>query len=303
MSSRENTLHFAFNPKSGHGEGEKIQAIAQKLCAERSWRFVAHEIEDPKNIEIIMKRAADAAFVDGGILAAAGGDGTLRAAVQAIAQRDIRFAAIPGGTFNLFARTHSIPENPEDALKLIFEGTPRPIRIGQMNDQVFLINANLGLYAKAIHARKAHTRRWGRHRIVALLSTVTSLLKGHPNMHVRLQTPDHTATLKTPMIFIGNNVLQLENLNLDVAKGMQQDLLAVFVMKPFRTWDMIRILFRGLAKNIDQDPSIESFNVDSMEIQLRKKHATVSLDGEMFHMTSPFQVKALPKSLLLMKAP
>ena len=295
-------LHFVFNPQSGKGEGAQIFEEAQRLCQKFGWKLTPHKILEPSQIESVMKNAADACFQDKGTLAAAGGDGTLRAAVQAIAGREIRFAAIPGGTFNLFARTHHIPENSSEALNLIFQGSEKRIRVGQINDQIFLINANLGLYAKAIHARKAHTRRWGRHRVVAVLASVISLLKGYPNMRVRIQTPDEQMRLKTPMIFIGNNALQLENMSLEAAKGLRQDeSLALFIMKPFKTWDMFRILLRGMAKTLDQDPSLESFNVDSMTIEINKKRSLVSLDGEMFLLEAPLCVQAKPDYLLLVK--
>ncbi|KYG66239.1 hypothetical protein AZI86_04040 [Bdellovibrio bacteriovorus] len=295
-------LHFVFNPKSGHGKGADIFKKAQSLCAEMGWTLQSHEIKDPSEIETVMKSAADACFKDQGTLAASGGDGTLRAAVQAIEGRDIRFAAIPGGTFNLFARTHQIPEDTDDALKLIFQGSQQRIRVGKINDHVFLINANLGLYAKAIYSRKAHTRRWGRHRIVAILATVGTLLKGHTNMQVRIKTADQQMTLKTPMIFIGNNALQLEQMSLGVAKGMRRDdSLALFTMKPHKAWDMMRILFRGMAKTLDQDPSLESFNIDEATIEIKKKKALVSLDGEMFLLNAPLEVRAKPEHVLLVK--
>lgn len=295
-------LHFVFNPQSGHGKGTEIFKKAQSLCAEHGWTIKSHEIKDPRDIEAVMKAAADACFKDQGTLAASGGDGTLRAAVQAIAGRDIRFAAIPGGTFNLFARTHHIPEDTEEALKLIFQGSQQKIRVGKINDQIFLINANLGLYAKAIYSRKAHTRRWGRHRIVAILATIGTLLKGHNNMQVRIKTAEQQMTLKTPMIFIGNNTLQLEKMSLDVAKDMKRDdSLALFTMKPHKIWDMIRILFRGVAKTLDQDPSLESFNINEATIEVPKKRALVSLDGEMFLLNAPLNVRAKPEHVLLVK--
>ncbi len=299
MSEHRAILHFVFNPQSGRGQGAEIFKKVQSLAESYSWQVQGHEISDPKLIEQVMKKAADAAFKDRGTLAAAGGDGTLRAAVQAIGGRDIRFAAVPGGTFNLFARTHNIPEDIDAALKLIFEGQTKSIRVGEINKQVFLINANLGLYAKAINERKAQTRRWGRHRIVAILSTIVSLLKGHPNMKARLCLDGKNHIMKTPMIFIGNNALQLKRFDLEAAEGMKEDRLAVFTMKPFHTWDMLRILFRGMAKTLDQDPSLESFNIETMSIEVHKKHSLVCLDGEMFRLAPPFEVRALPEHVLL----
>lgn len=302
MTSSHPILHFVYNPKSGQGSGEIIFKKAEELARKNSWQIVEHVIDTPKNIETIMAAAADAAAKDHGTLAAAGGDGTLRAAVQALRGRPLRFAVVPGGTFNLFARAHNIPEDTSAALDLIFHGTSQPVRVGEINGHVFLINANVGLYAKAIHERKTHTRRWGRHRVVAILSTLVSLLKGHPNMKAQMVADDRVLKMKTPMIFIGNNSLQLENLDLKAATPLKnRDLLAVFTMKPFQFWDMLRLLFRGLTKSMDQDPTLQSFNVQSLDIDVPAKYSLLCLDGEMYNIAPPYRIRALPDSLHLVK--
>lgn len=297
-------LHFVYNPKSGHGEGRHIFQQARNLARENSWQIIEHAIDDPKNIESIMREAAEAAAVDQGTLAVSGGDGTLRAAVQALRGRPVRFAVVPGGTFNLFARTHGIPEDPSAALNLIFHGTTQTVRVGELNGHVFLINANVGLYAQAIHERKTQTQRWGRHRWVAILSTFASLLKGHPNMQAQLRVDTQLLKMKTPMIFIGNNSLQLKKLALKAAEPLaEKNLLAVFTMKPFKPWDMLRLLFRGLTKNMDQDSTLKSFNVSSLDIDVPAKYSLLCLDGEMYRISPPYHVRALPDSLHLVKAP
>lgn len=297
----EKKLHLIYNSKSGRGQGPVLRELAERICKELNWEFIGYEIEDPKDIEQLMKKAVIAVKSQGGTLAAAGGDGTLRAAAQAINGEEIRFAAIPCGTFNLFARTHNVPEDHEQALRLAIQGETQAVRVAAINGEIFLINANLGLYAKAINDRKARTQRWGRHRIVAIISTMMSMIEGHRTLDVDLVIDGQSKRVRTPMIFIGNNALQLRNLSLSVAKEMKKDLLAVFTMKPVNTWGVIRILFRGLAKTLDREEALDSFSVDSLEIHARNKSYKVALDGEMLRLNAPFKVQALPEYLHLVK--
>lgn len=293
-------LHLIYNPLSGRGTANQLSDVAKKVCDAHGWELKTHPISDVTNIDSVIKKAVRDAEKDQGTVAAAGGDGTLRAVVQEVKDRPLRFAAIPCGTFNIFARTHGIPEEAEKAIELALTGESRPVRIGQINDEIFLINANLGLYAKAIQDRKARTERWGRHRIVAMLSTLVSLLKGHQTLKVQLNVEKSVQNLKTQMIFIGNSPMQLENLDLDFGK---KDKLAVFLMKPVSVLGIIRILFRGILKTLNKEEALTQLDVSKMQINVKHKTYKIALDGEMFKMHPPFIVESLPAGLHLVKHP
>ena len=296
-------LHLISNAKSGRGAGGSLAEIASKLCQELGADFYNYQTHQPGELETQTARAISAAKSDGGIVAAAGGDGTIRFVAQKVQAEDLTFAVIPCGTFNYFARTHRIPEDPAEALRLALTGTSRPVRLGQINGEIFLINASLGLYAKAIREREQRTSRWGRNRIVVILSTILSLLDGHWNLEIDMITNQVLKRINTPMVFIGNNALQLRNLSMDVASCMKQDLLAMVTMKPLTKWEMLKMIFYGLAGKLENAEALDSFCVSSLAIHTKKKHHTVALDGELFKMTSPLKVEALPKTLNLILPP
>lgn len=69
---------------------------------------------------------ADAAR-DAEVVVVAGGDGTLNRAVNDLSDRldDLRFALVPTGTGNDFARTAGVPDDPAEAARLVVAGTER----------------------------------------------------------------------------------------------------------------------------------------------------------------------------------
>ncbi len=291
--------HLIANSKSGVGGGSTLAEKAQDLCRELGYELVLYSINDPKDFEKQSKNAVNAAKADGGVVIAAGGDGTIRGVAQAAHGTGVRFAAVPCGTFNFFARTHRIPEEPLEAFRLALTGNTKPVRLGRVNDQVFLINASLGLYAKAIREREHRTAIYGRNRIVVIISTIVSLLSKHFLLKVDLVTSGKTQTLRTPMIFIGNNALQIRDLAMDVARCMKADLLAVVMMKPVTKLDCLRIILRGIFKILSNEKKLESFCVDELTIHTHKDRNMVALDGEVFHLTSPLKIQALPGALKL----
>lgn len=294
-------LHLVYNPKSGRGKGAKVCHLAEKLCNEAGAEFVRHEITDPEKINDVCGGAVKSAKEDGGIVVATGGDGTVRAVAHQAKNTDVRVAVVPGGTFNLFARTHGIPEDFEMALRLALKGEAKPIRLAMINDETFILNASFGLYAKAIRERKTRTKKFGRHRFVAIGSTLMSMVEGHSTMNISIAIDGKPRLLKTTMVFIGNNALQLRDLSLDVANCMKEDKLAVVTMKNMSGWKMARLAFHGLKRTLESLSEFDSFCADSLKIETSSRDLEVALDGEMFKMKSPLQIQAVPHCLLLIK--
>ncbi len=296
------TFHLIANPKSGKGKGESLPEMAERICRENNFKFIHYTTSQNEDLDQIAEKAVAAAEKDGGVVVAAGGDGTIRSVAQHAHSRNVKFAVVACGTFNFFARNHKLPEDLEEAVKVAISGRVKPVRLGEINGKIFLINASLGLYAKAIKDREASTDRFGRNRLVVILSSIWSFFDGHRRyLSVDLNNEKISASrIFTPMIFIGNNALQLRDLKLDVANCMKQEMLAVVLLRPIKWWGLVRIVFYGLFKLLEREDSIQSFCVDSLKIETRHPHKTVALDGELFPMVSPLEIKTLPQSLNLM---
>ncbi|MFD0020601.1 diacylglycerol kinase family protein [Streptomyces sp. NPDC058382] len=74
-----------------------------------------------------------AAVRDGAsLVVVCGGDGTVRAAADALAGTGVPLAVVPCGTGNLLARNLGLPLSPADALDAALGGTPRPIDLGRI---------------------------------------------------------------------------------------------------------------------------------------------------------------------------
>jgi diacylglycerol kinase family enzyme len=296
------TLHLVANHKSGQGKGAEISEIAKRLCAELGHKLVEHQINDPSEIDQRAREAVKAA-VKGDVILAAGGDGTLRSVAEAVAGTGHTYAVVATGTFNFFARSHQIPDDPEQAIRLALTGQPKPIRLGKFNDRIFIINASLGLYVKSIKDREESTKKFGRHRIVVLISTAITLLKPHRLLHITMRIGEKKTSLRSPLVFIGNNALQFRDLKLKVKDCFREDRLGLLVLKPVHGIEMARVLARGIAHTLETEERLDQFCVDDIEISTKRTHQTVALDGEMFEMSSPFRIQAWRDALSLVVPP
>src|SRR5699024_3847716 len=67
-----------------------------------------------------------------------GGDGTLNFAVGPVMNSGLALGVLPLGTANDFARTLSIPDEPEEACQVVADGVDHRIDVGRVNDVYFL---------------------------------------------------------------------------------------------------------------------------------------------------------------------
>ncbi len=294
-----NRAHLIANKNSGKGKGSTLAEDAKSICDELGYELITYPISGPEDFEEQSLKAVDAAEKDGGVVIAAGGDGTIRGVAQAATHRKVRFAAVPCGTFNFFARTHKISEDHLEAFRTALTGTARPVQLGQVNEHIFLINASFGLYAKAIRERETATSRFGRNRLIVIISTIVSLLSRHLLLRMDFMSEEKIKSLYTPMIFIGNNSLQLRDLAMKVSDCMKFGMLAVLIVKPVTKLETLRILLRGIFKTLDDEKKLDSFCSDEMTIYTKKSKMFVALDGEMIFTETPLKIKALKGALNL----
>ncbi len=111
------------------------------------------------------KRATAAvrtAIEDGAdVVVVCGGDGTVRAASQAIVGTDTAMAVIPAGTANLFATGLRLPASPTEVVDLVVSGARRTIDSAVCNDLTFNVMAGTGFDAAMIEAADQSKDRLG----------------------------------------------------------------------------------------------------------------------------------------------
>jgi YegS/Rv2252/BmrU family lipid kinase len=121
------------------------------------------------------------------LIISVGGDGTLHDVAQGIMRRPREerpmLSMIPIGSGNDFARTVSMPLNPQRALETISEGRRAAIDIGRCNDIFFLETLSFGVDAaialKTIEMRKALSNRGSFLYARAAISAILTDLRPH----------------------------------------------------------------------------------------------------------------------------
>ncbi|MDO9405878.1 MAG: diacylglycerol kinase family protein [Polaromonas sp.] len=302
-AARQGPLFVVLNAGSGHRDaGEEQQRMASVFeAAGRSHAFF--QITHPGEIGSVARQAVVRAQAEGGVVVAAGGDGTINAVASAVLGSGCPFGVLPQGTFNYFGRVNAIPQDTVAAAQALLGASISPVQVGQVNGKLFLVNASLGLYPQLLEDRESWKQQFGRSRFVAFLSGIATLVQGSPQMQLHIESSGKMAALRTPTLFVGNNHLQLERVGIDGrdADAVEQGQLAGIVVRPIGTLALFWLLARGLAGRLGDAQNVDSFAFRRLTVTPRGlRRVKVATDGEITWMQPPLVFEVATEPLLLM---
>ena len=131
-----------------------------------------------------------------------GGDGTVNAAVNALAGREVPLGVLPLGTGNDFARTLGIPLDVRAACRVLSEGRVASVDLGRVNGRYFLNTVSIGFTAHAAHSILPGAKRW-LGRSAYLLAGVRAFL-GYKGFRARVHLDGRTEEFDATEVIAGN---------------------------------------------------------------------------------------------------
>lgn len=251
-------LVLVLNPKAGSVQPERIAAVRELLTLDGREHVL---VEAGRSLAGTAQQAAEHAVAHGGALIALGGDGTLSTVGAAAWRAGCPLGVLPLGTFNYFAREHGLSAEPIDAVRCWLRGQVGPVRLGLANGRPFFVNASIGLYPSALRQRERVARRFGRARWVAWWAGMQALWheidQGRHRRHYRLQADGERWSLRTPLLFFGNNRLQLDELGLPEAEALDAgQLLALSAAGP-GFWPLLGLGLRGALGQLGEAEQLQ----------------------------------------------
>jgi diacylglycerol kinase family enzyme len=295
------TIHVVMNAASGDDDKERSRAALEQAFAARGNPVRFHLIDTPDDVEATIVEARQACREQPGVLVAAGGDGTVNASVAAIAGSDIPFAVIPLGTFNYFARDIGMPLEPGAAAAAILGGHIAPMHVARINKHPFLVNASIGLYVRLIQERERHGRKLGRNRVTAVASGLLTALRGHYAMTLNMVVDGKPRTIRTPVVFLGKNYLQLKKLDFDIVEGIAAGQVGVITLEDANPLTMIGIAWRTLFGRPEEAQKLNAFCAEKLEIKTRRPLMSVVVDGEIMALQTPLKIEVQRDALLVVR--
>ena len=299
-------LYIILNAGSGHEATELQKSTIEDVLAEAGRAFTLSVVEDPAQLDVLAHRMAERARAEGGILVAAGGDGTINTVAGKAVEAGCAFGVLPQGTFNYFGRTHGIPEDLADAVRALLDARLQAVQVGMVNERIFLVNASIGLYPQILEERELDKKQFGRSRVVALLSMIKTALGAPQYLRIKMERDGKMQTMRTPMLFVGNNRLQIEQLGIaPLSSALDDGKLVAIAPRSVGRLGMMGLLLRGALGRLGEATNLVAFGFRTLAVKQRtlygkRRRIKVATDGEVTLLDTPLTFRVLEGQLLLL---
>lgn len=304
MSTELKLLSMIYNEKSGFHANKKEDIYEQMMTIWTSHGFEIQvfDISSEPNIQSLMKKVFQRhqQYMHQGVIVAAGGDGTLNAVASQMLHQTIPMGILPMGTFNYVARVLNIPLDLLEAATVVVTGEPRASHVACINDQIYLNNASLGLYPLFIKKREEYNRRFGRFPLNAYTSGLDVLIRDRKELKLEIEVDGQKYPVKTPLIFFGNNQLQLKELNLKISKCAAVGEIAGVVLAKGDKVALFKTLLQTIRGKLEQAADVYSFGAQRVIVYSKKPKLTVAVDGEIVSMSTPLKLHVEKNALNIM---
>lgn len=239
--------------------------------------------------ETAVKQECDVVF-------ACGGDGTVMAAVTALAGCDVPLAILPAGTGNLLARNLELPiDDEEEALRIGTSGRTMPIDVGVVDDdRKFAVMAGLGFDAaimrdapeglKKVLGWPAYLVSGAKHLRGRGIRVAITLDGGQPlNRRVRTVVVGNVGNLQAGIPLLPD-------------ARPDDGLLDVVVIAPRNLADWVRVTGRVMRRAHVPDRRIERYRCTQVRIEASRPQPR-QLDGDVIDDSTSMDIRIEPKAL------
>lgn len=223
----------------------------------------------------------------------AGGDGTINAVINGLAQSKIALGIIPMGTVNLLATELGIPADIRAACQLLTEGAARLIDLGRINNRYFASLAGVGFDAFI----KKETSPSLKHLLGGLayvLYAAVSMIK-YPFKSIHIHIDKEPYEHKGYLLIIGNGKYFGANMPIAPQAMMDDHKLDCVIYRKKGISGIIQYFWKIKTGSISQSPYTEYLKVERVDISAHGKHP-VHGDGELIG-TTPVTVEVVPSAL------
>ena len=259
------------NPASG---GAVDRPTIEKALAEVGLEAnVVETSEDDPGDGIASQAVRDGARV----VVAVGGDGTVRACLDALTGTQTALGVVPTGTGNLLARNLGLPDDPVQALELVIGGDRRTMDVGRANGEAFAVMAGTGFDALMI--RDADARVKDRLGAAAYVFSALRHLRSDL-VETRLRVDGEVVLdARTAMVLIGNCGRLQAGVEVFPEARTDDGRLDVAALSPRSVLDWLRVGIALLRRRPAPDRLVRRFSGAHVDVRTRVPRAW-ELDGE-----------------------
>ncbi len=259
---------------SRRGKGQVVSDKVNNYIFENSEveSFLTDSVEEFHSVIQIAKDEKPNAII------AVGGDGTVNAIASQLVNSEIAVGIVPIGSGNGLARDLKIPLNIDKALYKIDHPQFKFIDVGTVNNKYFFCATGVGFDAHISKLfAKSKRRGFGSYLWLSMQEFFTNIPLAY-DIYIDGKLYNRTAFL----IAIANASQYGNNAYIAPSADMQDGILDVTILQPFKLYETPLLAMRLFSKSIYSSAKVETFKAKEITI-LRKNPGVIHYDGESLH--------------------
>ena len=152
-----------------------------------------------------------------------------------------------------------------------------------------------------LEEREAYKQQFGLRRLVVLWAGVVTLLRVHRPLRLHLEHAGEVRVMRTSTVVVGNNPLQLQQLDLPEAHAVQQGQLAAIAVRPIGSLAMVWLLLRGALGQLGDADHIVHFVCERLTVRpYGRRRIKLAMAGEVAWLDTPLVFRVAPNPLQLL---
>jgi diacylglycerol kinase (ATP) len=286
-----------YNPTAGGGRARRLMdQLASRLAEVAELEVMA--TRERGHATELARAVADRADM---VVISVGGDGTHHEVVNGLLPDGVaEVAVIPAGSGNDFAASLGIPGDPEAALTVALNGTPRRVDVGHAETrdraEYFLTVVGAGFDAEVAGLINSRSRAKARTSGKALyLRGILDTLVRYRSDALTITMGDRRETRPTLLIAAGNAPRYAGGIRICPDAVMDDGLLQVVWVRGLPRLRVLPLLAQAYSGAHLKNPAVETFAADQLTVD-GPDRLFVHADGEILgHL--PLHVRVVPRAL------
>lgn len=292
METKKRRIVFIVNPISGTSKKQGFDKIVEERIDKQKYDYEVIRTEFAGHAADIASQCATEG-VD--ICVAVGGDGTVNEVARSIINTETALGIVPCGSGNGLARHLRLPMSMKGALSIINEGCTDYFDYGIINEHPFFCTCGMGFDA---HVSYLFAQSGKRGLATYAKMVLSEGMKYAPtNYDITVENHEGEVMHYSAFLVACANAAQYGN-NTYIAPGasMQDGLLDIVIIEPFKGMGGPKVLLDLFTKTIKSNSHVRSFKARKLHIE-RPADDAVHFDGDPFIMGKSLDVQLKQKGL------
>lgn len=290
-------ITMILNREGGTIRGMDAQQFGDMACAKLSQRgqeCVVRLVSGEDLVKTLNEVADDR---ETGTIVAGGGDGTISAAAGVCFKSGKTLGVLPMGTMNMFARSLTLPLDPEEALDALVKADEMPLDIATANGRPYVHQFSVGLHARLVHQRQRLDTSTRLRKITSTIKSLGRVILKPPRFGVEVDTGSGRNRQIVSAVSVSNNLFG--DTPLAYAAQLDEGVLGVYRSRALEPGTVFRMTLHAAIGKLREDPdmSVEPALKVKLMFPNARGSSKAAIDGEIIPLEQEVECICHPGAL------